>query len=98
MSECVKGGCCAFVTDPTHTHLHKCKHTRTHPLTHKHTLTYKHTLTPAQQNLKDSIVVTSAGAEVLPFLEAYGVLPASLLFFMFYKQIVRACVCSVTCN
>eukprot|EP00983_Pelagomonas_calceolata_P113388 1159976-Pelagomonas_calceolata.AAC.3 len=48
------------------------------------------TLFGLQQNLKDSIVVTTVGAEVLPFLEAYGVLPASLLFFMFFKVIVSA--------
>ena len=51
----------------------------------------------AQQNLKDSIVVTTVGAEALPFLEAYGVLPASLLFFMFFKFLVRASIHSSTC-
>lgn len=38
------------------------------------------------QNLKDSIIVTSVGAEALPFLEAYGVLPASLTFFVLYNN------------
>ncbi|KAK9812014.1 hypothetical protein WJX73_008976 [Symbiochloris irregularis] len=40
------------------------------------------------QNLKDSIVVTTAGAETLPYLSAFGVLPASLLFFMLYNKII----------
>ena len=39
------------------------------------------------QNLKDSIVVTTAGAETLPYLSAFGVLPASLGFFMLYNKI-----------
>jgi ATP/ADP translocase len=42
------------------------------------------------QNLKDSIIVTRSGAEVLPFLEAYGVLPVSVGFFMLYRKLVRA--------
>lgn len=41
------------------------------------------------QNLKDSLVVTSMGAECLPFLEAYGVLPGSVLFYLFYRKLVR---------
>lgn len=40
------------------------------------------------QNLKDAIVVTSAGAETLPFLSACGVLPASLAFFFLYNKIL----------
>ena len=40
------------------------------------------------QNLKDSIVVTSAGAETLPYLSACGVLPASFGFFMLYNKIL----------
>ena len=36
------------------------------------------------QNLKDAIVVTAAGAEALPFLASFCVLPASLLFFFAY--------------
>ena len=42
-----------------------------------------------QQNMKDSIVVTGIGAEALPFLEAWGVLPASVGFFMLYAWLVR---------
>jgi ATP/ADP translocase len=34
-------------------------------------------------------VVTAVGAEALPFLEAYGVLPLSLAFFMLYNWLVR---------
>eukprot|EP00193_Tetraselmis_chui_P017386 CAMPEP_0177784230 /NCGR_PEP_ID=MMETSP0491_2-20121128/19569_1 /TAXON_ID=63592 /ORGANISM="Tetraselmis chuii, Strain PLY429" /LENGTH=651 /DNA_ID=CAMNT_0019304941 /DNA_START=222 /DNA_END=2178 /DNA_ORIENTATION=- len=34
------------------------------------------------QNLRDAIVVTSSGAEALPFLSSYCVLPASLAFFV----------------
>lgn len=39
------------------------------------------------QNLRDSIVVTAAGAEVLPFLASYCVLPSSLLFLAFYTRL-----------
>lgn len=42
------------------------------------------------QTLKDAILVTSAGAEVLPFLAAFGVLPASLAFFVFYGRLVES--------
>ena len=38
------------------------------------------------QNLKDAIVVTSAGAEALPFLASFCVLPASLAFFFAYGE------------
>jgi len=37
-------------------------------------------------NLKDAIVVTSAGAEALPFLASLCVLPASLAFFFAYGE------------
>jgi ATP/ADP translocase len=37
-------------------------------------------------NLKDAIVVTSAGAEALPFLASFCVLPASLAFFYIYGE------------
>ena len=36
-------------------------------------------------------MVTSMGAETLPFLSAFGVLPASLAFFVVYNKLVRAC-------
>jgi len=42
------------------------------------------------QNLRDSIVVTAAGAEVLPFLSAYAVLPASITFFAFYARLTSS--------
>lgn len=38
--------------------------------------------------VQDSIVVTSMGAETLPFLSAFGVLPASLAFFVVYNKLV----------
>lgn len=42
------------------------------------------------QSLKDAIVVTAAGAESLPFLASFCVLPASLAFFVLYGKLVRA--------
>jgi hypothetical protein len=47
---------------------------------------------PHVQSLKDAIVVTAGGAEVLPFLAFFCVLPASLAFFVLYGKLVRACV------
>lgn len=41
------------------------------------------------QNLKDAIIVTTAGVETLPFLASFCVLPASLAFFMIYGQMVE---------
>lgn len=41
------------------------------------------------QNLKDAIVVTAAGAEALPFLASFCVLPASLAFFFAYGVLSR---------
>ena len=35
------------------------------------------------QSCKDAILITAAGAETLPFLASFGVLPLSVLFFMF---------------
>jgi len=40
------------------------------------------------QNVKDSMIVTSVGAEALPFLEALGVLPASMVFFVLYSKLM----------
>ena len=40
-------------------------------------------------NLKDAIMVTTAGAETLPFLASLVVLPASLGFFMLYGRMVE---------
>ncbi|KAL3133509.1 hypothetical protein ABBQ38_007368 [Trebouxia sp. C0009 RCD-2024] len=40
------------------------------------------------QNLKDAIMVTVAGAETLPWLASFCVLPASLAFFMIYGWLV----------
>lgn len=42
------------------------------------------------QNLKDAIMVTTAGAETLPFLASCVVLPASLGFFMAYNKMVES--------
>lgn len=42
------------------------------------------------QSLKDAIMVTTAGAETLPFLASLGVLPASLAFFVLYGRMVEA--------
>lgn len=41
------------------------------------------------QNLKDALIVTTAGAETLPFLASFCVLPASIAFFMIYGQMVE---------
>lgn len=41
------------------------------------------------QSLKDAIVVTAGGAETLPFLAFFCVLPASLAFFVLYGKLVR---------
>lgn len=41
------------------------------------------------QNMKDSLIVTTAGAEVLPFLAAYAVLPASIAFFVYHSNLVK---------
>jgi hypothetical protein len=43
------------------------------------------------QSVRDAIIVTSCGAEALPFITAFGVLPASFLFFMYYDKLVRRC-------
>lgn len=40
------------------------------------------------QNLRDAVIVTSCGAEALPFLNAFLVLPASVLFFVYYDRLV----------
>ena len=45
-------------------------------------------------NLKDAIVVTSAGAEALPFLASFCVLPASLASFFLYGEATAALLCS----
>uniref|UniRef100_A0A383WNC7 ADP,ATP carrier protein n=1 Tax=Tetradesmus obliquus TaxID=3088 RepID=A0A383WNC7_TETOB len=39
------------------------------------------------QSVRDAIIVTSCGAEALPFITAFGVLPASFLFFMYYDKL-----------
>ena len=44
----------------------------------------------APQNLKDAIMVTTAGAETLPFLASCVVLPASPGFYMAYNTIVES--------
>ena len=40
------------------------------------------------QALKDAIVVTTSGAEALPFLASFVVLPASIAFFAYYSKIL----------
>mgnify|MGYP002628872248 CR=1 FL=1 len=42
------------------------------------------------QSLKDSIMVTTAGAETLPFLASFVVLPSSLGFFLLYGKMVES--------
>lgn len=42
------------------------------------------------QSLKDSIMVTTAGAETLPFLASFVVLPSSLGFFVLYGRMVES--------
>lgn len=39
--------------------------------------------------LKDAIVVTTSGAEALPFLAALVVLPASVVFFAYYTKMLN---------
>lgn len=39
-------------------------------------------------SLKDGIIVTTCGAEALPFISAVGVLPATVCFFLFYDKLV----------
>jgi len=41
------------------------------------------------QSLKDAMIVTSCGAEALPLISAFGVLPASVAFIMYYDRLVR---------
>lgn len=41
------------------------------------------------QSLKDAMLVTSCGAEALPLISAFGVLPASVAFIMYYDRLVR---------
>ena len=41
------------------------------------------------QNLKDALIVTTAGAETLPWLASCGVLPASLAFLSLYGRMVE---------
>jgi ATP/ADP translocase len=40
------------------------------------------------QALKDAIVVTTSGAEALPYLASFVVLPASLAFFAYYSKML----------
>lgn len=40
------------------------------------------------QSLKDAMIVTSCGAEALPLISAFGVLPASVAFIMYYDNLV----------
>jgi AAA family ATP:ADP antiporter len=38
------------------------------------------------RNIKDSLIVTGAGAEVIPFLKGYCVAPTAILFILFYTK------------
>eukprot|EP00242_Pyramimonas_sp_CCMP2087_P010854 CAMPEP_0198199640 /NCGR_PEP_ID=MMETSP1445-20131203/2872_1 /TAXON_ID=36898 /ORGANISM="Pyramimonas sp., Strain CCMP2087" /LENGTH=489 /DNA_ID=CAMNT_0043869525 /DNA_START=849 /DNA_END=2318 /DNA_ORIENTATION=- len=38
-------------------------------------------------NLKDALIITTGGAELLPFLASYFVLPTSLAFFFLYSKL-----------
>jgi len=40
------------------------------------------------QSLRDAIIVTSCGAEALPFINGFCVLPMSLAFFFYYDKLV----------
>lgn len=40
------------------------------------------------QSVRDAMIVTSCGAEALPLISAFGVLPASVLFIMYYDKLV----------
>jgi hypothetical protein len=40
------------------------------------------------QSLRDAVIVTSCGAEALPFINGFCVLPASLAFFLYYDKLV----------
>lgn len=42
----------------------------------------------ALQSLKDAMIVTSCGAEALPLISAFGVLPASVAFILYYDKLV----------
>jgi hypothetical protein len=47
------------------------------------------------QSLKDAIMVTAGGAEALPFLASFCVLPASVAFFVLYGKLVSCCCCCI---
>lgn len=39
------------------------------------------------RDTKDTLVVTSAGAEVIPFLKTYGVVPCAVIFMLIYAKL-----------
>ncbi|MBA2368840.1 MAG: NTP/NDP exchange transporter [Candidatus Protochlamydia sp.] len=39
------------------------------------------------RDTKDSLIVTSAGAEAIPFLKSFGVVPAAILFMIIYAKL-----------
>ncbi len=39
------------------------------------------------RDTKDTLVVTSAGAEVIPFLKTYGVVPCAIIFMLIYAKL-----------
>merc|ERR1712151_897872 len=42
------------------------------------------------RDTKDTLVVTAAGAEVIPFLKLWGTLPVSILFVLLYAKLSNA--------
>lgn len=42
------------------------------------------------RDTKDTLIVTSAGAEAIPFLKSFGVVPAAILFMIIYAKLSNA--------
>src|ERR1700675_3346629 len=39
------------------------------------------------RDTKDTLIVTAAGAEAIPFLKSFGVVPAAILFMLIYAKL-----------
>src|SRR6267142_713270 len=39
------------------------------------------------RDTKDSLIVTSSGAEAIPFLKVWGVVPAAIVFMLLYAKL-----------
>ena len=39
------------------------------------------------RDTKDTLIVTAAGAEAIPFLKSFGVVPAAILFMLVYAKL-----------